>query len=120
MDLDAMRRLGSEPIAGPAPAGESVRYDPDFEALANEIEKTLRDTGRPIFLSSAILTAGFGLLCLGSFAPSINFGVVSALVTVLALLGDVVLLPILILVVRPRIWPPKVREETTELVGGRR
>mgnify|MGYP001590132155 FL=1 len=63
----------------------------------------MQDTGRPIFLTTAILAAGFGILCLGSFAPSINFGLVSAVVTILSLLGNVLLLPALLLLLRPRV-----------------
>ena len=39
MDLNAIRSLGSQPIAGGAPAGESVRYETEFEQLSVEIEK---------------------------------------------------------------------------------
>tara|TARA_R110002072_G_scaffold46591_10_gene129239 strand:+ start:282314 stop:283888 length:1575 start_codon:yes stop_codon:yes gene_type:complete len=37
MDLDAIRKLGTESIGGGA--GESVRYEPEFDQLSTEIEK---------------------------------------------------------------------------------
>ncbi|MCK5943221.1 MAG: type VI secretion system ImpA family N-terminal domain-containing protein, partial [Planctomycetes bacterium] len=39
MDLDAIRRLGTEAISEANPAGESVRYEPEFDQLGTEIEK---------------------------------------------------------------------------------
>lgn len=37
--------LGSAPIPGAAPAGQSVRYDPEFEAIEAEIQKLESPTG---------------------------------------------------------------------------
>jgi len=39
MDLDAIRALGTQAVSESAPAGESVRYEPEFEQLSAEIEK---------------------------------------------------------------------------------
>lgn len=39
MDLEAIRSLGTGPISAASPAGESVRYEPEFEQLSTEIEK---------------------------------------------------------------------------------
>jgi type VI secretion system protein VasJ len=56
-------KLGTEPISASAPAGESVRYDPQFEQLSSEIVKTESLTPIPIDwntvaqLSTAILKA---------------------------------------------------------------
>jgi type VI secretion system protein VasJ len=40
--------LGTEPINASAPAGESVRFDPQFEQLSNEITKTESLTPVPV------------------------------------------------------------------------
>lgn len=39
MSLDAIRELGTRPVSDAAPAGESVRYEAEFEQLSAEIEK---------------------------------------------------------------------------------
>jgi len=39
MDFDAIRSLGTKGVSDAAPGGESVRYEPEFEQLSNEIEK---------------------------------------------------------------------------------
>ena len=57
------------------------------------ITTALHTSGRPIVLTSVILIAGFAVLTLGSFNPSIQFGAVSALVIAFALLADLLLLP---------------------------
>jgi len=72
MDLVTLRALGTEPCTAAAPAGESVRYDTDFEALAAEIEKltsveqTSVDWNRVLTLSSNLLRKGKDLL-VGSY-----------------------------------------------------
>jgi hypothetical protein len=50
-------------------------------------------TGRPIILSSVILTIGFSALTAGSFAPTIYFGFVMSVIVVLALVADLLLTP---------------------------
>ncbi|HEX5053717.1 MAG TPA: type VI secretion system protein TssA [Planctomycetota bacterium] len=68
MSLDALATIGTEPIPGAAPCGESVRYDPDFEALSNEIEKLTAveqvpvDWNRVVQLGGALLAKGKDLL----------------------------------------------------------
>jgi type VI secretion system protein VasJ len=72
MDLATLRSLGVEPCSAAAPAGESVRYDADFEALAAEIEKltsveqTPVDWNRVFSLSGSLLRKGKDLL-VGSY-----------------------------------------------------
>src|SRR5262245_2167035 len=50
-------RLGTEPINPSAPAGETVRYDPDFERLSNEIVKIESITPVPIDWSLVVDTS---------------------------------------------------------------
>ncbi|MCC7063759.1 MAG: type VI secretion system protein TssA [Planctomycetes bacterium] len=72
MDFTAIRALGTTPVPGANPAGESVRYDPDFEALSAEIEKltsveqTAVDWGRVVQLATNLLGKGKDLL-VGSY-----------------------------------------------------
>jgi predicted RND superfamily exporter protein len=74
--------------------------DPDLDAA---ITATFRTSGRPIILTSVILMAGFAVMMVGSFNPSIQFGAVSALVIGYALLADLLLLPAALRVMRPNV-----------------
>lgn len=112
--LTRLRRVGP---AGPiAPAGES----------AAAIARAMHETGRPILLTSAILAAGFGVLCLGSFNPNVAFGMTSAVVILLAVVADLVLLPAVLVLVSKHERPPvanrihRDRAAQTEQAGDRR
>ena len=63
---------------------------------------SISHTGRPIILTSIILTLGFLALAAGSFAPSIYFGVVTAAIIGLALLADLLLMPAILLLLGDR------------------
>ncbi|MDP7036127.1 MAG: efflux RND transporter permease subunit [Planctomycetota bacterium] len=65
------------------------------------MHRTHRTVGRALTFTSLILFAGFGTLCLGSFIPTIALGSLTALTMVLAVLGDLVLLPVVLLILRP-------------------
>lgn len=71
--------------------------------LAGAIEAAMRATGRPIILTSVILASGFAILGLASFTPTTYFGLVSAVVILLALVADLVVLPAALLLIRPRL-----------------
>lgn len=71
--------------------------------LAEAIDRTMHRAGRAIVLTSVILAGGFGTLALGSFSPNVAFGMVSAVVILMALVADLVILPAALRVVRPRI-----------------
>jgi hypothetical protein len=74
--------------------------DPDLDAA---ITATFITCGRPIILTSVILMAGFAVMMVGSFNPSIQFGAVSALVIGYALMADLLLLPAALRVMRPNV-----------------
>jgi hypothetical protein len=57
--------------------------------------------GRAIVFTSVILFAGFSVLLLGTFKGTIYFGLLIGLAMAFALVGDLVLLPALLLVLRP-------------------
>jgi hypothetical protein len=71
--------------------------------LEPAVAAALRDTARPIVVTSLVLGVGFLVLVLGSYTPNVNFGVVSAAVIFLALLADLVVLPAVLLTLRPRL-----------------
>ena len=70
------------------------------DTLEQAIEASMSGSGRAIIVTSLILTSGFSVLVLGSFAPSMYFGVVTAAVIVIALVADLVVLPAALLVFR--------------------
>ena len=73
--------------------------------LETAIAGAMRQTGRPIILTSLILSLGFLTLTIGSFNPNISFGLVSAVVIVLAVVADLVMLPAALIGLRPRLGP---------------
>ncbi len=58
------------------------------------------NAGRAIVSTSSINIAGFSVLVLADFIPTVYFGFLTALTLVLALIGDLVYLPALLLTVR--------------------
>ena len=61
------------------------------------IQKTIVIKGTPIIMTSLIMTGGFGILLLGSFVPTIQFGVLSALIMLSAVISDLLVLPTLLM-----------------------
>jgi len=57
------------------------------------IRTTIMEVGRPVFVTSVLLAAGFALLVFGSFLPSRQIGGVIAVIVVAALATDLVILP---------------------------
>ena len=53
--------------------------------------------GPAILISSVILCIGFGIMVFSRFVPIIHFGLLSAIIMVTALIGDLVILPAIIL-----------------------
>jgi len=49
--------------------------------------------GKAMMTISMILAAGFGVLILSSFVPTMQFGILTALIMVTALAGDLLFLP---------------------------
>jgi len=59
-----------------------------------------RTVGRAIVFTSIVLFMGFGVIGLSSFRPIYTFGLLTGLTMVLALLGDLLLLPAMLLLFR--------------------
>ena len=71
---------------------ELKRHDSRFEALVAMI----RAEAIPIFATSIALAAGFAVFATSSFQPVVNFGLLSAMVILVALLATFVLTPLLL------------------------
>lgn len=69
--------------------------------------KTFRDTGKPIVITSVVLCAAYFVLTLGSITPVITFGVLAALAMFFALVGDLFILPAVILLFKPEVGGKK-------------
>lgn len=65
--------------------------------VAPAIRAVLLIKGRALFSSSLILCIGFSVLVLSHFVPTMNFGILTAIIMLTALIGDIVFLPSLIM-----------------------
>ncbi len=86
------------------------------QPTAAAVVETMQSMGRPIVLTSLVHIAGFAIFLLTDFEPLSQFGLLSAVAMVAALIGDLILLPNLLLVfdrqgrTRRRFDPP-LREQ---------
>jgi len=77
--------------------------------LSEAISHTLRGVGRALVATSVVLTLGFGVFCLASFLGTRNFGLLTAIAIVTALLADLLVLPsVLLLWGVPKRWQRSV------------
>jgi len=80
------------------------RYRKEFQSQGVEARAaaaTLTSTGRALVFTSLVLTMGFMVLVFSSFRPLIYFGLLTGVTMISALVGDLVLLPVLLMVLRP-------------------
>ena len=56
---------------------------------------------RAIYYTSITVTVGFSILTLSNFVPTIYFGLLTGLAMILALLGNLILLPLLVVMLKP-------------------
>ena len=61
--------------------------------------------GKPIVITTLLLFSGFFVLVFGSIVPTQMFGVLTAFSMVFALIGDLFVLPALILILKPKLPP---------------
>ncbi len=81
-----------------------VRYQEEFNkdgSYPRALRRSHASIGRAIFYTSLTIIMGFSILALSNFKPTIYFGLLTALAMVAALLGALLLLPRLILIVKP-------------------
>ena len=80
------------------------RYQSEFSQEASYRHSVIRchgSIGRAIYYTSITITVGFSILTLSNFIPTIYFGLLTGLAMITALLGDLLLLPLLIYQFRP-------------------
>jgi hypothetical protein len=56
----------------------------------------MNESGRAVIFTSAVLVLGFSVFCLASFTTIIYVGLFGSIIMLLALLGDLLLLPALL------------------------
>jgi hypothetical protein len=66
------------------------------EATADAVRRCIRQVGRPIFMTSVMLVAGFLVILASGFATLQEFGVLTALTMGICLSTDLLLLPALL------------------------
>ena len=75
-----------------------VRYNREFKLDLNDaraLSATLHHIGRPIVYTTVTIGTGFAILTFSSFQPTAIFGLLMVVTLVSALLGDLLLLPVL-------------------------
>lgn len=76
------------------------RYRLEFKRdhdRAAALGKTLMSVGRPMIMTTVTLCAGFSVLVISSFKPTSEFGILMIITLFTALLGDIMILPSLML-----------------------
>ncbi len=63
------------------------------QSVSEAVRGAVVEVGRPVFVTSVLLAAGFALLLFGSFLPSRQIGGLIAIIVVAALATDLVVLP---------------------------
>jgi diguanylate cyclase (GGDEF)-like protein len=77
-----------------------VRYNREFRKDLDDrraLKETVLHMGRPILFTTITISIGFALLSLSSFRPTAIFGTMMVITMVSALVGDLILLPSLML-----------------------
>jgi predicted RND superfamily exporter protein len=77
---------------------EELAHRKDYSAA---LKATMEIVGPPIVYTSLVLTIGFWVLVFSSFVPAINFGLLSGIGVIAALVGDVIILPALLIWIKP-------------------
>ncbi|TYO97461.1 hypothetical protein EDC39_1101 [Geothermobacter ehrlichii] len=84
---------------------EEITHDLDYPAA---IRRCHSSVGRAMYYTSITIIAGFGILTLSDFMPTIYFGLFTGLAMAVAMIANLTLLALLLLTVRPRhiCWLP--------------
>jgi hypothetical protein len=61
--------------------------------IPEAVERVFKRKGRAILSSSFILCIGFGVMVFSSFVPIVSFGLLSAIIMITTLIGDLIVLP---------------------------
>lgn len=79
------------------------------KSLIYAMKRTMMETGRAIVLTTLILVMGFGLLIASDFGVTHFTGLLIAASLIVALLSDLLLLPVLLLPMK-KVWEKKARK----------
>ncbi|WIO73871.1 MMPL family transporter [Porticoccaceae bacterium LTM1] len=82
-------------------------HDHDYIAAMHRSHGSI---GRALYYTAITIIAGFSILALSNFIPSVYFGVLTAFAMLAALLGSLTLLPRLIILIKP-LGPNKPAEQ---------
>ena len=77
-----------------------LEYKKDGDYLAS-MQRSHETIGSAMYYTSIIIMFGFSVLALSSFYPTIHFGLLIMLAMFMAIVADLLLLPMLILLVKP-------------------
>lgn len=77
---------------------EEIKVDGDYVAAMHRAHGSI---GRAMYYTSIIIIFGFSIMVLSEFIPTIYFGILTGFAMLAALMGALLLLPKLILLVRP-------------------
>lgn len=82
------------------------RFTNEFNAKKSSgydgaILRSHKTIGRAMFFTSLTITLGFSILAFSNFVPTVYFGLLTGLSMIVALLADLVLLPVIIRLVKP-------------------
>ena len=77
---------------------QEFKLSGDYRAAIN---KTLLTTGKAIISTTIILSLGFMVLIFSRFIPNHEFGILATIILVVALAGSLILLPVMILLIKP-------------------
>jgi len=80
------------------------RFQEEFPKNPNYRETVLTchgTIGRAMYYTSITITIGFSILMLSNFIPTIYFGILTGMAMVLAIMGDLILLPLLMVLFKP-------------------
>ncbi|MES9885217.1 MAG: MMPL family transporter, partial [Candidatus Sedimenticola sp. 6PFRAG1] len=72
---------------------DEFALDGDYWAA---VRRSHASVGRAIYYTSVTITLGFSILVLSNFIPTINFGILTGIAMVVALIANLTLLPLLI------------------------
>ncbi len=75
-------------------------YNKDHDYWA-AIQRSHRSIGKAMYYTTLIIALGFSILAFSNFIPTIYFGLLTGLSMVIALLANLMLLPLLIVLVKP-------------------
>ncbi len=79
---------------------EELPRDGDYRATVRRCHGSI---GKAMYYTSLVIIAGFSILSLSNFNPSVYFGLLTGLAMLVALLSNLTLLPALLMSVKPKL-----------------